>query len=159
MAQATGRLGVTLWNLALAISRRPLPRVIPRRDIFRAIRPLFLAIWQRCATRQDVAPWLSVLGLLSRLLDIGWLLILLLEYYPSLASSGALNADLAGRGLGERGKCPILTHVWALVVPEGLPARLKQFVPRDNFPVRALNPMTRLMVHSLHRDGFLSPCL
>lgn len=146
-----------LWNLAYAISRLPLPGRIRRGAIFQALRALALAVLQRVLTLGRPQLWDDLWDLFRRLPDVDWLLVLLLEYYPSLLSSGPLTEDLARKGLGARGDCPIPASIWDRVVPASLLGRLKSFCPEGPLAVRPLNYLTAIMVEKLFDDGFLLP--
>ena len=145
----------TLWGIAGRIASRPLPHRITRHNIFRVLRLLAAAHYHRLRGGHRVLIVHLFWHLLRALVNICWLLLLLIKYYPEKLESAVLDHTVAQRGLGRCGHCPIPSHIWARHITDTLIENLKNFTPGDAYAVRRPNDLTRTMISSLHRDGFL----
>ena len=102
-------------------------------------------------------PHAAFWALLRTLHLINWLLVLLIKYYPETLNQTALTADIAHKGLGLCGRCPIPDHIWDSHVPDALVDSLSNLSPRPPHTIRPPSSLTSILLNALARDGFLLP--
>ena len=134
----------------------PFPVPVHQRLLFPIIRALIQHLIHRLVARRLWFTLRRLLRLLWSLVQVDWLLLLILQYYPELLLT-KVPIDVASRGLGARGSYPIPLHIWDKLVPASLHTALDSFSP-PTFP-RTLGADTVALLHALSRDRFLTPLL
>ena len=143
------------WNLAHKLSFLQFPVLIHQRLLFPLLRALITHLIHRLLARGLHFTLARLLRQLWTLLDINWLLLLILQYYPELLLK-QVPLHVASKGLGQRGKYLIPLSIWHKFVSPDLEARLSSFTP-PSFPSK-LRPSTAQLLSALARDNFLNPC-
>ena len=81
--------------------------------LYQTLQEASAVAWSRRITLQSPNLWDRLITLLDDLPHVNWKHILDGDYYPDLSSTlSKASADIALRGLGKRGQCPIPEDIW-----------------------------------------------
>ena len=142
------------WNISHKLSFREFPLPLQQRHLFPILRALIAHLVTRLVARGLIRTLNNLLRQLWGLLDINYLLLLILQYYPELLTD-KITEEITSKGLGKRGFFSIPEHIWHKHVSAELVGAIKHFKP-PRFH-RPLSHDTKQLLHALQRDGFLLP--
>ena len=148
------KLRILAWNLSHKLSFHKFPVPIQQRHLFPIIRALIAHLVNRLLARGLYRTLHNLLRHLWGVLDLNWLLLLILQYYPELLYD-KVTEDITYKGLGKRGSFRIPEKIWHKYVPTQLCADILNFQPPPFR--RPLSLETKSLLRALQRDSFLIP--
>ena len=124
--------------------------------LYQTLQEASAVAWSRRITLQSPQLWDRLITLFDDLRQVNWKNILDGDYSADLSSTiSKASADIALRGLGKRGQCPIPDDIWDKAVPPSLVELLKAYVPLAPHCIRDPSNVTKMLLHKLAQDGFL----